>query len=127
VRFLLRFIVRVAVNSLAVWVCLWLLEGFSIEPYTISSLGARLSPLIQTLIGAGLVLALLNLIVRPILKLLSLPLVILTFGLFSFVINVIILWLADALLLSLAISGLSAYLIGSFIIALANSIVDHSS
>ena len=46
-----------------------------------------------TLVGAGLVLALLQIFVRPILKILLLPINIVTLGLFSWLINVLILWL----------------------------------
>lgn len=49
-----------------------------------------------TLIGAGIVLALLQMFVRPLLKLLLLPINIITLGLFSWVINVFVLWLVDA-------------------------------
>jgi len=52
---------------------------------------------ITTLIIAGVVLTLLNGIVRPVLKLLLLPINLITFGLFSIVLNAGILWLALAL------------------------------
>jgi len=48
---------------------------------------------------AGLVLALINAIVRPILKLITLPLTLLTLGLFLFVLNAFCLWLTSAALL----------------------------
>jgi putative membrane protein len=55
---------------------------------------------------AGFAIALLNLAIAPILKLLSLPLRILTFNLFSLVIDMAMVWLADLLIPELVISGL---------------------
>jgi len=50
-----------------------------------------------TLIFAGVVLTLLNMIIKPILKILFLPITIVTLGLFSWVINVLMLWIATRL------------------------------
>lgn len=63
---------------------------------------AFLVPTIQytdiiTLVVAGIVLSLLQLLLEPILKLLFLPINIVTLGLFSWIINVFIVWLADQL------------------------------
>ncbi len=60
----------------------------------------------KTLIFAGLVLGLLNYFVKPILKTISLPLRIITLGLFGFVISMAIVWLTDILFPDLMIKGL---------------------
>lgn len=72
---------------------------------------------------AGVVLGLLNLIVRPVLKLISLPIIFLTLGLFSIVINVLILWLASQLTTYIVIENLLALIWATLIIGLINTVV----
>jgi putative membrane protein len=69
---------------------------------------------------AGLVLGVLNLIVRPILKIISTPLIIVSLGLFLIVINAIILWLAAQLTHYIVIENLIALLWATIIIAVVN-------
>ncbi|MEA2553408.1 MAG: putative rane protein [Fimbriimonadaceae bacterium] len=74
------------------------------------------------------VLSLLNAIVKPILKFLTLPLTCVTLGLFSFVLNALILWLAASLNLGFTITGtgLNAFvaaLVGSVLISCINAIL----
>src|SRR5262245_59477122 len=72
------------------------------------------------LILGGVIFGLFNLIVRPIALLLSLPALILTLGLFYFVLNGILLWLAARLIPGYAVSGLLAGILGSLVITLVN-------
>lgn len=67
-------IVRLIVSAIAVGISAWFLEGVTIEPWW------------ATVIVA-LVLGLINAIIRPVVKLFSLPINMLTLGLFTFVIN----------------------------------------
>ncbi len=60
----------------------------------------------QTLALAGGILGLLNFFIKPILKFISLPLRILTLGLFSLVINMFMVWIVDIIFLELIISGI---------------------
>ena len=76
-----------------------------------------------TLLVAGLVFGLFNLIVRPIAMVLSLPLLVLTLGLFYFVLNGILLWLAQFVVPGYRVSGLVAGILGSIVIAVVNWIV----
>jgi len=77
---------------------------------------------VASLIVAGVVLGLLNLIVKPILKVLTIPLIFLTLGLFYLVLNGVILWLAGELLSDLTIDGCGPAIIGGFVLALFNTI-----
>jgi len=77
----------------------------------------------QILALAGFAIALLNLAIAPILKLLSLPLRILTFNLFGLVIDMSMVWLADALVPELRIHGLWPLLATTLIIMIVNSIL----
>ena len=109
-----RFLVRFLVNTAALWAADWLLAGFSVVGGT------------KGYLVAGLVLAVLHTFLRPLLKLLSLPLIILSLGFFTLVINVFILWLAARWTGIIMIAGVSDYLWATFIISAANVLL-HSS
>jgi putative membrane protein len=72
---------------------------------------------------AALVLGLVNAIVRPITVLLTLPLTILTFGLFLFVVNALMLWLAAALVPGVNVRGFVPALWGSLLLTVLNMLV----
>ena len=76
-----------------------------------------------TLLVAGVVFGLFNLIVRPIALLLSAPLLILTLGLFYFVLNGILLWVVQFILPGYHVAGLVAGILGSIVITLVNWLV----
>jgi len=71
---------------------------------------------------AGLILGVLNLIIKPVLKIISTPLIIISLGLFLIVINAIILWLAAQLTSYIVIENLVALLWATLIIAAVNFI-----
>lgn len=77
---------------------------------------------VNLLVG-GLIFGLFNLIVRPIATLLSLPFVILTLGLFYFVLNGILLWVAAKFIPGYRVDGLVAGMLGSIVIAIVNWLV----
>lgn len=74
----------------------------------------------QGYLVAGLVLGVLNLIIKPILKIISTPLVIVSLGLFLIVINAIILWLAAQLTSYIMIENLVALLWATIVMAAVN-------
>ena len=71
-----------------------------------------------------LVLAILNAVVKPILQLLSLPITILTLGLFLLVINAVIVLLASWLLPGFQVDGFLAALLFSVVLSLVTTVVD---
>lgn len=73
---------------------------------------------------AALVLGLLNTLVRPLLVLLTLPVTLVTLGLFLFVINALMFWAAASLLDGLEVTGFAAALIGSVIYSLCSMVID---
>jgi len=77
-----------------------------------------------TALLVAVVLGILNALLRPILSFVSFPLIILTLGLFSFVINAVIFWLAAGLVPGFKLRGgcLSA-LIGPIVLSLINSLL----
>ena len=73
---------------------------------------------------AALVLGLLNTLVRPLLVLLTLPVTVVTLGLFLFVINAAMFWSAAELLSGLSVSSFGAALVGSLIYSLCGMVID---
>jgi len=73
---------------------------------------------------AALVLGLLNTLLRPILVLLTLPVTVLSLGLFLFVINALMFWAAANLLEGFEVSGFLAALVGSLIYSLCGMAID---
>lgn len=76
-----------------------------------------------TLLVAGAILGLFNLIVRPLAMLLSLPLLILSLGLFYFVLNGILLYVASLIIPGYTIAGFVPALIGSLVMTVVNWLV----
>ena len=73
---------------------------------------------------AALVLGLLNTLLRPLLVLLTLPVTLLTLGLFLFVINALMFYFAASLLDGFNVTGFGAALIGSLIYSLCGMVID---
>ena len=109
--FLLKFVIRIALNAAALYIAGYLLDGFILPGN------------LEYLILGGFVLALINTFLKPILKFISFPLILVTFGLFSVVINIIILLIADHFFTQLSIQDFWTLFLSSFIIGIANSII----
>ncbi len=73
---------------------------------------------------AAFVLGLLNTLLRPILVLLTLPVTLLTLGLFLFVINALMFWAAANILEGFSVTGFPAALIGSLIYSACGIVID---
>ena len=73
---------------------------------------------------AAAVLGALNAIVRPILVLLTLPVTVVTLGLFLFVVNALMFWAAASLVSGLIVTGFAAALIGSLIYSVLQLAID---
>lgn len=104
----MKFIGQILTNALAIFIADYLIVGFTFE-------GGILMLLI-----AGLILGLINFLIKPILKLISAPIILLSLGLFLIVINIFLLWLLDYLMPELTIIGLSAYFWGVLTISIIN-------
>lgn len=73
---------------------------------------------------AALVLGLLNALLRPLLLLLTLPVTVLTLGLFLFVVNALMFWAAAGLLQGLEVAGFGAAFLGSLIYSACALVID---
>lgn len=72
---------------------------------------------------AGLVLSVLNILVKPILSLLMLPITLLTLGLFTFIINAIVIWLMDIFVSGIKLGGFGMCLLAALMITGINLII----
>jgi len=102
-----RLLIAWGVNVLALIVCDWLFDGFTIE---------RWGPLLL----AAAVLGVANAILKPILAILTLPLILVTFGLAYFAINVAMLALAEWIAPDFSIDGFWTYVGATIVISLVN-------
>lgn len=85
--------------------------------------GVQVKGFVTALIAA-FVLGLFNTILRPVLVLLTLPVTLLTLGLFLFVINALLFWATASVLDGFTVAGFSAALIGSLIYSLCGMAID---
>jgi len=112
----MKLILRIFINAVAIWVTSLVLSGLSFDGD------------ILALILVGLIFGLVNALIRPIVKLLTLPINVLTLGLFTLVINALMLMLTAALSTSLNLTGgffenfLTA-LLGALIISVVSTVL----
>jgi putative membrane protein len=106
-------LLRVVVNALALAVATWLLAGITLTGASGVDRGVAL-------VLVALVFGVVNLVVRPVVKLLSLPFLILTLGLLIFVINALMLLLTSAISgaldLGFHVDGFSTALVGALVV-----------
>ncbi|MDZ7612052.1 MAG: phage holin family protein [Candidatus Moranbacteria bacterium] len=104
---------HVLINALAIYAAVRFIDGITME-ITLTNL-----------LLAGALLGLVNVLLRPILVLFSLPFIILTFGLFTVIINISLLFLVSFLFPSFAIEGFWAALWGVIVISLVNYLLSY--
>ena len=92
----------------------WLFSAAALLAVAYFYSGVTVTSFTSALVAAA-VLGALNLVVRPVLVLLTLPVTLVTLGLFLFVINALMFWAAASLLSGLHVTGFVAALIGSLI------------
>jgi putative membrane protein len=107
----MRFLARLVLNGLAIIIAAWLLPGLHIS--------GPLSALV-----AGAILGFVNAIVRPVLLLLTLPLTLLTLGLFIFVVNAICFGLTALLVPGFSVDGFLPALVGALLVSVVSWILN---
>lgn len=101
----------------------WLLSASALLLLTGLYSGVAVSSFGSAMIAA-LVIGLFNTILRPILVVLTLPVTVVTLGLFLFVINALMFWAASGVLDGFAVSGFGAALIGSLIYSVFGLLIE---
>lgn len=78
----MSFLLKVAVNAVALWVAAWLIDGITLADDSTSTTAT-----VITVGVVALIFGVLNAVIRPVLMILSVPLLVLTLGLFTFMVN----------------------------------------
>lgn len=109
----MKFLIRLAITAVALWAAVALVPGIEHN-----------GPWIN-LLGVALVFGIVNAVIRPVLLMLTCPLVLLTLGLFIFVLNALMLWLTSALSqaldLGFVVNGFLPALIGGLVVAVVST------
>lgn len=106
----MNIIMRFLANGLILLFIDWLLDSITINSYGIALL-------------AMFILSIMNMLVKPILQLITLPITILTFGLFSFVINAFTFLITSYVVSGFVIHTYWGALLGSFLLTIIQSLI----
>lgn len=101
---------RILFNTLVFLVLANFLDGVAVDDWT-------------TAILAAVVLSVLNILIKPIISILALPVTFLTLGLFSFVINGLMIWLTSYLVAGFIISSFGQAMLVAIILSVVNALV----
>ena len=104
-------LIRVLVNAFAIYLIARIVPGIEVCSFL-------------TALGAGLVLGLINAIVRPILVVLTLPVTLVTLGLFLLVLNGLCLWLTSQLVTGFDVHGFWAAVWGALLVSVVSWILN---
>lgn len=113
-----KFILKVAVIAAALWVTIWLIDGLAFDGTWVQ------------FVLIALIFGVVNAVIRPVVKFFSIPLIILTLGLFALVVNALtfwfVAWLAGPSVLDLgfASSGFWASFFGAIVMALVSFVLN---
>jgi putative membrane protein len=105
------FLIRVIVNALAILAAAYILPGIEVS-------GGL------AVVAAGLVLAIINAVVRPVLIFLTLPFTLVTLGLFLFVLNAFCLWLTSWLVKGFEVQGFWPAVFGAMLVSVVSWVVN---
>lgn len=106
----MNIIIRLVISALAIFVTAYLLPGVNVEGW-------------QTYFILAIVLGLINAILKPILVILTLPINIATLGLFTIVINALLIMLADKLVPAFTVDGFLWALVFGIVLSLVNFVL----
>jgi len=110
----MNFLVRLLLSALAVIIAAYILPGVQVVSFWSALLVA-------------LVLSLLNITIKPLLIIFTIPITLLTLGLFLLVINALIILLADAIIAGFVVDGFWWALAFSLILSIINSLISDLS
>lgn len=116
-----NFVIKILVNAVGLYVAALILK----PRVAFAGHGFQL---VETILIVALIFGLVNTLIKPVVKLLSLPVRLLTLGLFTFVINALMLWLtakiSDHFAVQFQVNGFVAALLGALVISIV-AIVMH--
>jgi len=110
----MRILVKLLVNALIIFALAWVLPGVDVTNY-------------WTALIVAVILGVLNLFIKPLLIILTIPVTIVTLGLFLFVINALIILMTDYLVDGFTVNGFWWALLFSILISIMNAAFDRPS
>jgi putative membrane protein len=113
---MIKLLIRLIVNAIALWIAVELVPGLSYDGDPV------------TLLLVALIFGLVNALIRPLLAILSCPLIVLTLGLFVLVINGLMLaltaWLSQQFGLGFTVENFWAALLGAIVISIVSALLN---
>lgn len=106
-----RLVLRLIINALALWVAAWAVPGVTLQGD------------LWELFVVAIIFGLVNALIRPVVRFLALPLLVLTLGLLTFVINAFMLWLTAALTESLVVTGFWPAFWGALVVSVVSFVL----
>ncbi|HUC89076.1 MAG TPA: phage holin family protein [Candidatus Paceibacterota bacterium] len=103
----MKIILRWIILSLAVWLATQIVSGIAVNP-------------IWTALVVGACLTLFNMFIKPVINILTIPLNVVTLGLFSLVVNGILFWYLGAFIKGFTVSNFTAAFIGALLVSIIN-------
>ena len=111
----MAFLLRVIINAVAIWVATRLVDGLEVVG------GEDTTTTVLVHLGLGLLFGLVNAVVKPVVKVLAFPLYVLTLGLFTLVVNALMLlltgWLSEQTAYGLRVEIFATAVIGAFVVS----------
>ncbi len=109
----MQLLIRLVINALAFWLIARYVQGFHMS-------GGIWTPII-----AALIFGIVNAVIRPIVLLITLPLTVVTLGLFIIIVNALMFWLVTWITPNFKVDGFGPALIGAIIMMVVSFIVSH--
>lgn len=106
----MNLLIALVLNALALLITAYIVPGFEVENFTAAVL-------------AAIVIGVVNTFIKPILSILTAPINMLTLGLFSFVVNAVMLYLAAFVVPGFDIEGAMAAILGAVVLAVVSAIL----
>jgi putative membrane protein len=110
----MKLIIRLIISTVAVLIADYLIPGVNVDDYV-------------TAFIVAIVLGILNTILKPVLVLLTLPVTVVTLGLFYFVLNALMVWIASQLVPGFVVMNILSALLFSIVVSLINSFLSSLS
>jgi putative membrane protein len=103
--FIIKWILKWLVLSAAVFLAAYIVPGILVSSWTVA-------------LVAGLVLGLINMFVKPVLSILTIPINLITLGLFGIILNGLLFWAVEYFVAGFDVTSLVAAILGSIIVAI---------
>lgn len=107
----MRILLALTLNAVALIVTAYIVPGFHVDNFT-------------TAILAAIVLGVVNTFIKPILNFISIPLTIITLGLFVLIINAIVLFIVSAIVKGFSVDGWVPAILGAIVLSITSTILN---